>query len=221
MAHIRNRGEDFWGAQITEVFDDLAQSEMSHEAPTQVVYETGDVVLVADDGIHSAQKMKVSTVVLSVASKVFKALFSGGFAEAETIRNSVHDAVEIRISDHPSDALLLCQLLHFQGNLEKLSYERFLGLAVVIDKYDCVEALRHVVYGKFAALKLDNVDQREHLYYTTAAWILDQPKFFRQFTKDMVLYYDSGPTKGDDSDLDILPLEVLGKSRQRVTLRTR
>lgn len=218
MAHIRNRGEDFWGAQITEVFDDLAQSEMSHETPTQVVYELGDVVLVADDGIHPAQKMKVSTVVLSVASKVFKALFSGGFAEAEAIRNSVHDAVEIRISDHPSDALLLCQLLHFQGNLEKLSYERFLGLAVVIDKYDCVEALRHVVYAKFAALNLDNFDQREHLYYATAAWVLDQPRFFRELTKDLVIHYTSGPYEMTESSLDIFPPEVLGKSTLRVTL---
>lgn len=221
MAQIRSRGEDLWRAQITEVFDDMALSDVSHETPTQVVYELGDVILVADDSIHPAQKMEVSTVVLSVASKVFKALFTGSVEEAEAIRNSPHDAVEIRISDHPSDALSLCQLLHFQGNLEQLNYERFLGLAVTIYKYDCVEALRQVVYTKFAALKLGNVDQREHLYYATAAWILDQPKFFRQFTKEMVVYYDSGPTKGNDSNLDLLPLEVLGKFVYRATARTR
>lgn len=158
---------------------------------------------------------------LSVASKVFKALFSGSFAEAEAIRNSPYAAIEIRINDHPSDALLLCQLLHFHGNLDKLDYERFLGLAVVIDKYDCIEALRHVVYAKFAALKLSNINQSEHLYYATAAWILDQPKFFRQLTKDMVLYYVSGPfTKGNDDRLDVLPSEVLGMSNHMSLLNS-
>lgn len=221
MAQIRSREGDFRGAQITEVFDDMALSDLSHETPTRVVYELGDVILVADDGIHPALKMKVSTVVLSVASKVFKTLFSGSFEEAKAIRNSPHAAVEIRISDHPSDALLLCQLLHYQGNVEWLSHERFLGLAVIIDKYDCVEALRHVVHGKFAALTLRSVNQREHLYYAAAAWILDQPKQFRQVTKEMVMYYHSGPTKGNDSSLDVLPPEMLGKSIGRVTARAR
>lgn len=65
MAHIYDKREDFWGAQITELYDDFALSSTSHGTPVQVVCDLGDVVLVADDGIHPAQKMKVHCRALS------------------------------------------------------------------------------------------------------------------------------------------------------------
>lgn len=198
-------------AKPTDVNGGLSLSNVLREDPTQVLCDTGDIVLVVDDGFHPILKVRVSTVVLSMASKVFRVMFSSGFAEAKAIRNSPDAPVEVRVNDPPSDALLLCQLLHFQGSLDELDSEGFLGLAVIIDKYDCAESLRHATCNKFAALRPNEADQIEHLCYATAAWILDQPKFFRQLTKDMVLYYGDGPTKDEESRLDVLPSEVLGR----------
>ena len=221
MAHSYSTADDFWGAQVTDIYDDFALSTTPFGSPTRVVCDTGDVVLVADDGTHPALKIKVSTVILSVASKVFKTLFRSGFAEAQAIRNSPHALVEIHIGDPPCDALLLCQILHYQGNLENLNHQEFLSLAVIINKYDCIEALRHVAYARFSALQLCNYDLEEHLYYAAAAWILDQPKFFRQLTKDLVIYYEDSPTQNNDSHLYVLPSEVLGKYTPSVVFQPR
>jgi hypothetical protein len=141
----------------------------------------------------------------------FRALFSGTFAEGEIIRNAAGSPVEIRVSDAPSDPLLLCQLLHFQGDLDKVRPEQLLDLALIIDKYDCGTALRYAIISKLATLELDDIKQTEHVYYLTAAWILDQPNFFRDLSKEIVTHDENGPLGLNASCLDILPDKVLSK----------
>lgn len=124
-------------------------------------------------------RVQVSSVLLSTASKVFRALSNGAFAEGKAVRNAAGTPVEIRVSDAPSDLLLLYQLLHFQGDLGRIRYQRFFDLAPITDKYECAKALRYVIVSKFATLELSGIEQAEHACYLAAAWILDKRKYFK------------------------------------------
>ena len=181
------------------------------EPLTKVLCDAGDVLLVADDCSHSPLRIQVSSFLLSAASKVFRVLFRGTFAEGKAVRDAAGSSVEILVRDDPSDLLLLCQPLHFQGDLTKVRHERFLGLALIVDKYDCDKALQHAITSKFAMLELSGVYQEEHVYYLTAAWVLDQPRFFRDLSKELVMRYEQSPTGLNDSRLDILPAKVLSE----------
>lgn len=181
------------------------------EPLTTVLCDAGDVLLVADDDSRPPQRIQVSSVLLSTASKVFRALFNSAFAEGEALRNAAESGVEIHVSDAPSDLLLLCQLLHFQGDLDDIRHERFLDLALIIDKYDCAKALRHVIISKFATLELTGIEQAEHVSYLAAAWVLDQPKYFRDLSKEIVTHYEHGPVETEGSRLDLLPDKVSSK----------
>jgi hypothetical protein len=182
------------------------------EPLTTILCNTGDVLLIADDDSRPPLRMQVSSVLLSTASKVFRALFNGAFAEGEAVRNAAGIPVEIRVSDAPCDLLLLCQLLHFQGDLDKVRHQRFLDLALIIDKYDCAQALRHAIISKFATLELGGLEQAEHVCYLAAAWVLNQPKYFRDLSREIVTHYEQGPVGTEDSNLDVLPDKVPSKS---------
>lgn len=182
MADLKDATNDFPYMQYPEV-----------ERLTKVVCDIGDVLLVADDGSHPPLRTQASSVLLSTASKVFRTLLRGSFAEGEAMRNATHSLVEIRVSDTPADLLLLCQLLHFQGDLDKVKHEQFLDLALIIDKYDCAQALRYATTSKFAALEPDDLGQTVKLSYLAAAWILDQPEAFRRLSKSIVTCHEYGP----------------------------
>lgn len=112
MADLNDATNDFPYMQYPEV-----------ESLTKVVCDIGDVLLVADDGSHPPLSIQSSSILLSTASKVFRTLFRGSFAEGETMRNATDSLAEIRVSDAPVNVLLLCQLLHFQGDLVKVKHE--------------------------------------------------------------------------------------------------
>lgn len=177
MADLNDATNDFPYTQYPEV-----------EPLTKAVCDIGDVLLIADDGSHPPLRIQASSVLLSTVSKVFRTLFRGSFAEGEAMRNATDSLVEIRVSDAPSDILLLCQPLHFQGDLNNVRGERFLDLALVIDKYDCAQALRHATTNKFAALELESlgalilpsqeteVDSDGDLMYGRGSWGSPLPK---------------------------------------------
>jgi hypothetical protein len=102
MADLNFAMNDFPYTQYPEV-----------EALTKVVCDIGDVLLVADNGSDPPLRVQASSVLLSIASKVFRTLYRGSSAEGEAMRNATRSLTEIRVSDSPADLLLLCQLLHF------------------------------------------------------------------------------------------------------------
>lgn len=92
--------------------------------PTHVVCDSGDILLIADDGFYPPPKIKVSSVLLSIDSKVFEALLSGGSSESQAIRDASGTSVKVRTSDAASDLLLLGQPLHFKSNLYSVNHQQ-------------------------------------------------------------------------------------------------
>lgn len=112
-----------------------------YETPDENLCEFGDVVLVADDGFHPRLKIRVSSCVMACFRKVFRTLFSSRFAEGQSLRAGVS---EIKLADNPTSLLVLCHYLHRQGHLSgKLaSSNALLDYALIVDKYNCVNALK-------------------------------------------------------------------------------
>lgn len=79
------------------------------------ICEFGDVILVVDDGFHPVEKLRVSSCILAMSSRVFKALFSKRYAEGLNGKDrSSKEPYEVQLQDAPGPMKQLCQLLHHQ-----------------------------------------------------------------------------------------------------------
>ncbi|PSK46134.1 hypothetical protein B9Z65_5102 [Elsinoe australis] len=120
-----------------------------NQAATEPVIETlslfvsGDVYL--KPGESAAKEFLVSSVILSNASSVFKAMFSGRFAEGQDLSTVSPPKIVLK-DDDPRALEILLRLLHFKifpgGRFMEIeeSYE----FAVLCNKYDCIQAMAAV-----------------------------------------------------------------------------
>jgi hypothetical protein len=188
------------------------------EPSTQGVCEFGDITLVIEDGFHPQLRLKVSSCMLANTSKVFRTLFRGSFAEAEAIRSGTR---EVLLSDNPAPMLALCQMLHLKPVTPGVFADGMLDFALLVDKFDCVEALRPAIDSLLGGLDFEkrvfNRREPEHAYDVIASvFILGQHKHFRSFTKTLVLC--SGDlcslpsTEFPNSVHDHLPANFISKS---------
>ena len=138
---IESGGASIWDSGHN---NDIPSLVNLFETSPETVCDFGDIILNVDDGYHPAVKIQVSSCILATASKVFKALFSNRFAEGHALRAEHQSPSEILIKDTPKDLLLLCKLLHWQGDSRPSSHRQLRGFALTVDKYDCVEAMRHI-----------------------------------------------------------------------------
>jgi hypothetical protein len=169
--------------------------------------EFGDIMLVIEDGYHPQLKIKVSSCVLASTSKVFRTLFRGCFIEGEAIRAGTR---EIYMNDKPAPMLALCQLLHLKPVEPAVRESEFLEFALLVDKFDCVQALKPAtdsMLGQFTLSVPCSYD------FIVSAFILDQPKHFRSSTKALVLYSQDLDPVGEPDELvrEHLPENFLGK----------
>jgi hypothetical protein len=107
----------------------------------------GDIVLVV--GTESRRVLVLSTV-LKTSSKVFASLLGPKFLEGQGSASSQQPKEIALPDDDPTAMSDMCHLLH-NNQVEDLivcpSTDRILAFAVVVDKYDCVNALRLQIQG--------------------------------------------------------------------------
>ncbi|KAK4495879.1 hypothetical protein PRZ48_013147 [Zasmidium cellare] len=164
------------------------------EPTEECICPFGDIILNADDGFHPPQKLRVSSCILAMSSKVFKALFSKKFAEGQAGEGrSAETPHEILVKDAPTPLHHLCLLLHQQipvaDNENYISPAALLELGLVADKYDLVEAIRLQVHSLLTdTASKDDLDDYASLNKLVAASVLlDQVAAFRHLTKELVL----------------------------------
>jgi hypothetical protein len=209
--------QDFVGSDVAPSWAKESQSDIPSfvhlfEPRSETVCDFGDIILVVDDDFHPAVKIKVSSCILATARKVFKALFSNRFAEGKAVRAEHQTPCEILIKDTPNDLLLLCKLLHWQGDSRPSSHRQLRGFALTVDKYDCVEAMRHVSWSLFNPISLDDLSEHELYDLVTAAYFLDQPEAFRKLTHKIVFAYGNTLSDTYDRYTDLLPSNFTGES---------
>lgn len=164
--------------------DNLPETAELFDTTIESLCEFGDITLVVEDGFHPELRVAVSSCILASTSKVFKALFKGCFAEGEAIRSGQRD---IYIADKPAAMLALCQLLHFKPVKPAIACHNILDFALLVDKYDCVEALKPATDSTLSGLS----DGGNPAWGTSwdlavSAFILDQPQHFRKCSQALV-----------------------------------
>ncbi|KAK3627924.1 hypothetical protein LTR56_018914 [Elasticomyces elasticus] len=111
------------------------------EDPQEVtLIEEGDVILILQNGM----RVRASSVVLSLASPVFKKMLGPHYLEGQAPR-SAEQPKEVQLPDDDPNAMnMLLALVHFQDPDTKkalISPAELANLAVAVDKYDCITAL--------------------------------------------------------------------------------
>lgn len=167
----------------------LPSLECLFESKLDAICPFGDIVLVAQDDFLPTSKSQVSSCILAMSSKVFTAMFSNNFSEGQRMRSrKPGELLEIHTTDSPLAMKHLLRLLHHADPLDDgekiLSSPAMLDLAMIIDKYDCIEALRLPINALLARYSVSEDCALDHL--STAAFILDQPEHFRTFTQRLV-----------------------------------
>jgi hypothetical protein len=112
-------------------------AELTKDAPDKMVIDKrGDVILqVGAD--NNAVHLLVSSKVLSLASKVFEAMFNNDFAESQNLSSTSPREMPLP-DDNPVQMTTICKLAHMQtsDNPEKLDVADLANFAVLCDKYD-------------------------------------------------------------------------------------
>lgn len=111
-------------------------------ATDTVIAKRGDVIIKLGKEGQATTNARVSSTVLSLASPVFEARFSGRFAEGQALSIDAPREVPLPEDDLQS-MLLICKITHLRtaGLPDKISVDDFASFAGVCDKYQCIETV--------------------------------------------------------------------------------
>ncbi|KAI5356901.1 putative BTB/POZ domain-containing protein [Septoria linicola] len=157
----------------------------------------GDVTLVFG-ATEDAQttRIRVSSVVLSLGSPVFKAMLGPHFKEGQILKTGSQLDLPLP-DDDPEIMLLICEVMHMKRvTMNQPNPERLLRLAVVVDKYDCRVALAYFICTWFQQLPAFGSDfERVNVFF--AAFYFKLPEEFARLGRQIVLE-NSGAIVSDD-----------------------
>ncbi|KAI7277483.1 hypothetical protein KC345_g6581 [Hortaea werneckii] len=182
----------------------------------------GDIILALPQNLY----IRVSSAVLSLVSPVFKAMLSPRFREGNEPRSSLQP-IEIPLPEDDGIGMKhLCLLLHGRTD-DSYSHgnrtfpSQLLILAILADKYDCVEAIALQTeamlsrFWMYRAKKQLSIQQMSCLI--SAAALLGLAPLFHVFTKSLVLDYCT-PYSKDSTCLELCYLFPLEQQRSTARL---
>jgi hypothetical protein len=155
----------------------------------------GDILLVLGE-----TRLRVSSVILSSASPVFKAMLGPKFLEGQGDR-SAQDPKEIALHDDDVAAMVrLCRLLHHQEGTSVAPHDKtslaagaqeLLDLMVSADKYGCISSIRlaggYMLFNAASLPIYPDTSMQTNLRLIAAAYLLEDSRHFALFTRRMVL----------------------------------
>jgi hypothetical protein len=184
---------------------------------TEEIAPDGDVILVVGP---TQRRLRVYSLILKNASKVFAAMFQGSFAEGESLRRSLGGDVPCEIllpEDDPDGMCLLCRVVHGRTEKEgtfKLRPRQILQVAIAADKYDCVAPLVFAVECWIKAADVDELKASPSKLWdmTAAAYWFNHEGAFTELSLALMLgYRGSFLTFTDGSDAYGLALQLSGE----------
>jgi hypothetical protein len=176
-----------------------------------IVAKRGEILLQpSKDGKHVGTLL-VSSVVLSLASPVFEAMFSGRFLEGQDLSAASPKNIKLP-EDDPYALRLLCLITHLQTARinDSITLSNLADLAMVCDKYQCTEAITD--WSKLQiARQLAKSWTPMHAKLLFVTYVLDLPGEFNQAVLHMLR--GSRQTLGCEAashGTNIIPLAILG-----------
>lgn len=188
----------------------------------ELLADDGDVILVVGS---TEERIRVCSVTLSRASRVFAALFGPHFREGQQFRNS-SNPVEIELPDDAADDVtFICRALHFQApSLDdkgpKEGAKKLLSLAIAVDKYALTNAFLHTAHT-LMRIWLDShevpvADHYDIANVATAAYLFNEPHCFMLATRRLIRDTNAEITLlCTQPCARLLPIQVLGEHNLR------
>jgi hypothetical protein len=125
------------------------------------------------------------------ASKLFSVMLGPHWKEGYDMRDEDRP-FELSLPDDNAAAFkIICPIIHYQNkNVPRaLPVGDVLAVAVVADKYDCVNALK---FASETWLRISGDEPDNLMLLTAAAYLFRNAKAFKEITRALVLNYD-GP----------------------------
>ena len=179
----------------------------------------GDVVLIMQE-----TRLRVSSVILSSASPVFKAMFGPNFKEGQGDRSAQHPKDVPLPDDEPLVMTRFCRLLHCQRGLPETHEEDsqdmrakgLLDLVVLADKYGCMERVQmacgYILFDLTASSKPQDMPMTALMYLIAVAFMLEDHRHFTLFTRQLVMdHVDNYSAVATHPALAVLPNLFLRK----------
>lgn len=180
-----------------DVEDSLGELTLEAAKMTTIDLATtdGDVLLTIGE-----TRLRVSSVILSSASQVFKTMLGPVYLEGQDDR-SAQNPKEIPLVDEDVSVMTrLCRLLHHQRDLPdssrdpkslKEDAEGLFDLAVLAEKYFCTESIQmtggYLLFELGSRTKPTDMPISALLHLIAAAYILEDRRHFALFTRRLVL----------------------------------
>ncbi|KAK3648014.1 hypothetical protein LTR56_007714 [Elasticomyces elasticus] len=151
----------------------------------------GDIIL----AVKGSLELRVSSVVLSMVSPVFKTMLGPHFAEGQALRRQSAGLPHV-ITLPDDDAQLmkvLCLVSHHQARgvqapSDEASKAMFvIELVALADKYDCMEILKYPAASCMTAVDPELLNRTTRMMCAEAAFKLDDALFFGRCTRSLVL----------------------------------
>ena len=169
----------------------LVASPSADTTTIDIATADGDILLVLGE-----TRLRVSSVILSSASPVFKAMLGPNFLEGQGER-SAQSPKEISLPDDDISAMTqLCRILHHQYRTEdnvltSHCVEGLFALTVVSDKYGCTDSIEAVAKHLLSELGTTSVSPlispTTLLVLSAVAYKIKDCRHFALFTRRLVL----------------------------------
>lgn len=188
-----------------------AQSMQANKMPIHNICPDGDTTLTLTT-TNPPTRLLVSSRHLITASSYYRALLTGPFREATTLRT--HGHVQIALpDDNPTAMIAVMNAVHgrfFSVPGRKIKLELLNDIAVVVDKYELFESVSTMLSTWVATVRVGN--PRASLrdvakWLLCVSWAFNMSEAFRFATKELVL------DTGVDVELEgtCVPLNVGGE----------
>ncbi|KAI9694265.1 MAG: hypothetical protein M1820_009068 [Bogoriella megaspora] len=174
--------------------------------------EDGDLVLcLGNENDTDKIKIRVHSLLLKTASKVFGAMFGAHFAEGQDLSSKSPKEVALP-EDDPKSMTALCCIIHYRNDLvvDQTSAIKLFKLAVVADKYECGNILKPITELCFSFV---SVSTEHYIYMMATAYIFGDGTAFAKFSYAVGLHHRGSLAKLWNDGINLL--EVLRGSLDR------
>ncbi|KAK2064178.1 BTB/POZ domain-containing protein [Colletotrichum caudatum] len=154
------------------------------------VVPDGDVILVVGVGEETAE-LRVDSVILKRASRVFGAMLGPRFAEGQKLLDRGSEPVKISLPEEDPEVMeLVLTILHHQNArvCQIAAADSILEVAVIADKYDLVDALKYASQTmlRYHEPSIDRLTVGDLWRLGLAAGLLNEARSFEKITRMLV-----------------------------------
>lgn len=147
----------------------------------------GDLILVVGP---DETRLRVNALFLQAASKPFAAMLGPDWKEGQSLIDRGSRAEIFLPEDNAAALENICAIIHHQNSRvsTSLTPDVILDVAIIADKYDCVDVLKFASYHWLRPGKA--VPPTSLILLTAAAYLFHIPEAFKELTKALVLDYE-------------------------------